>query len=101
MDDKGAITSLGAVAAGDNRSGAGIVMQAGVGPNGPDYLRFVEAYLNPVNLVQPGESIQGGKVAKTFENELAGRALWFRRQHRPGPRLLRRPAGRATTGLCP
>ena len=70
MDDKVAITSLGAVAAGDNRPGASIVMQAGVGPDGPDYLRFVEAYLNPANLAQPGESIQGGKVAKTYENEL-------------------------------
>ncbi|NWB52280.1 filamentous hemagglutinin family protein [Pseudomonas sp. F8002] len=66
------ITSLGPVVAGDNRPGAGIVMQAGVGPNGPDYRRFVEAYLDPANLVQPGEalSIQGGKVAKTYENEL-------------------------------
>ncbi|WP_460149308.1 filamentous haemagglutinin family protein [Pseudomonas sp. H1_A03] len=72
MDDKVGITSLGAVAAGDNRPGASITMQAGVGPNGPDYLRFVEAYLNPVNLAQPGESIQGGKVAKTYENELVG-----------------------------
>ncbi|MGK9418671.1 filamentous hemagglutinin family protein [Pseudomonas cedrina] len=72
MDDKVGITSLGAVAPGDNRPGASIVLQAGVGPNGPDYLRFVEAYLNPVNLAQPGESIQGGKVAKTYENELVG-----------------------------
>ncbi|ETK19758.1 filamentous haemagglutinin family protein [Pseudomonas sp. FH1] len=72
MDDKVGITSLGAVAAGDNRPGASIVMQAGVGPNGPDYLRFVEAYLNPVNLAQPGESLQGSKVAKTYENELVG-----------------------------
>lgn len=72
MDDKVGITSLGAVAAGDNRPGASIVLQAGTGPNGPDYLRFVEAYLNPVNLAQPGESIQGDKVAKTYENELVG-----------------------------
>jgi filamentous hemagglutinin family protein len=64
------VTSLGAVVAGDNRPGASIVMQAGVGPNGPDYLRFVEPYLNPVNLAQTGESLQGGKVAKTYENEL-------------------------------
>ncbi len=71
MDDKVGITSLGAVAAGDNRPGASIVMQAGVGPNGPDYLGFVEAYLNPANLAQPGESLQG-KVAKTYENELVG-----------------------------
>lgn len=72
MDDKVGITSLGAVAAGDTRPGASIVMQAGVGPNGPDYLRFVEAYLNPANLAQPGESLQGSKVAKTYENELVG-----------------------------
>jgi len=64
------VTSLGPLLAGDNRPGASIVMQAGVGPHGPDYLRFVEAYLNPVNLAQPGESIQGNKVAKTYENEL-------------------------------
>ncbi|KAA8562418.1 Heme/hemopexin-binding protein [Pseudomonas extremaustralis] len=70
MDDQVAITSLGAVAPGDTRPGASIVMQAGAGPNGPDYRRFVEAYLNPANLAQPGESIQGGKIAKTYENEL-------------------------------
>lgn len=64
------VTSLGAVVAGDSRPGASIVMQAGVGPKGADYLRFVEAYLNPVNQAQPGESLQGAKVAKTYENEL-------------------------------
>ncbi|WP_106804358.1 filamentous hemagglutinin family protein [Pseudomonas sp. S5D5] len=72
MDDKVGITSLGAVAAGDTRPGASIVMQAGVGANGPDYRRFVETYLNPANLAQPGESLQGAKVAKTYENELVG-----------------------------
>lgn len=70
MEDKVGVNSVGAVAPGDTRPGASIVMQAGVGPSGPDYLRFVEAYLNPANLAQPGESIQGGKVAKTYENEL-------------------------------
>lgn len=65
------ITSLGPVVQGDNRPGASIVMQAGVGPNGPDYQRFVETYLNPLNQAQSGESIQGSKVAKTYENELA------------------------------
>lgn len=70
MEDKVAVNSLGAVAAGDSRPGASIVMQAGMGPNGPDYRRFVEAYLNPANLAQPGESLQGGKVAKTYESEL-------------------------------
>ncbi|WP_455883790.1 filamentous haemagglutinin family protein [Pseudomonas putida] len=72
MEDKVGVNSLGAVAAGDNRPGASIVMQAGVGPNGPDYLRLVEAYLNPANLAQPGESLQGTKVAKTYESELVG-----------------------------
>ena len=72
MEDKVGINSLGAVAAGDTRPGASIVLQAGVGPDGPDYRRFVETYLNPANLAQPGESIQAGKVAKTYENELVG-----------------------------
>ena len=70
MEDKVAVNSLGAVATGDSRPGASIVMQAGMGPNGLDYRRFVEAYLNPANLAQPGESLQGSKVAKTYENEL-------------------------------
>ncbi|MCK6190603.1 filamentous haemagglutinin family protein [Pseudomonas sp. EYE_354] len=70
MEDRVAVNSLGAVAAGDSRPGASIVMQAGMGANGPDYRRFVEAYLNPANLAQPGESLQGAKVAKTYENEL-------------------------------
>ena len=70
MEDKVAVNSLGAVAAGDSRPGASIVMQAGAGLNGPDYRRFVEAYLNPANLAQSGESLQGSKVAKTYESEL-------------------------------
>jgi hypothetical protein len=64
------VTSLGGVLPGDSRPGASIVMQAGVGANGPDYQRFVERYLNPVNQAQAGESLQGAKVAKTYENEL-------------------------------
>ncbi len=65
------VTSLGAVLPGDNRPGASIVMQAGVGASGPDYQRFVETYLNPLNQAQTGESLLGGKVAKTYEDELA------------------------------
>lgn len=64
------VTSLGAVLPGDNRPGASIVMQAGVGASGPDYSRFVEAYLNPLNQAQAGESLQSGKVAKTYDDEL-------------------------------
>jgi hypothetical protein len=55
------VTSLGGVLPGDNRPGASIVMQAGVGANGPDYQRFVERYLNPVNQAQAGESLQGAR----------------------------------------
>ncbi|MFC6299480.1 filamentous hemagglutinin N-terminal domain-containing protein [Pseudomonas sp. CCM 7893] len=67
------ITSLGPVMSGDNRPGASIVMQAGAGPNGPDYRRFVEAYLDPSNQLVAGEplTLQGQKVAKTYEKELA------------------------------
>ena len=72
MDDKVGVTSLGAVASGDKRPGASIVMQAGAGANGTDYRRFVEGYLDPAKVVQAGEplSLQGGKVARTYENEL-------------------------------
>jgi hypothetical protein len=72
MDDKVSVTSLGPILAGDLRPGASIVMQAGVGANGGDYQRFVAAYLNPANQLAAGEplSASGGKVAKTYENEL-------------------------------
>lgn len=63
MEDKVSITSIGAVAPGDSRPGASIVMQAGVGPNGPDYRRFVDAYLDPASLA-------GGKVYKLYDGEL-------------------------------
>ncbi|AZC26918.1 filamentous haemagglutinin family protein [Pseudomonas sessilinigenes] len=70
MEDKVSVTSLGAVAPGDSRPGASIVMQAGVGTSGPDYRRFVEAYLDPANLAGSGESLVGKRVAKTYESEL-------------------------------
>ncbi|WP_414158071.1 filamentous hemagglutinin family protein [Pseudomonas sp. BNK-45] len=72
MEDKVSVTSLGAVAPGDSRPGASIVMQAGFGANGPDFRRFVAAYLEPANLAQPGESLSAGKVAKTYDSELLG-----------------------------
>ncbi len=71
MEDRASITSLGAVVPGDSRPGASVVMQAGVGVNGPDYSGFVEAYLNPANFAQPGQSLTGANVAKTYEAELA------------------------------
>ncbi|SDT12915.1 filamentous hemagglutinin family N-terminal domain-containing protein [Pseudomonas asplenii] len=70
MEDKASITSIGAVVPGDSRPGASIVMQAGFGANGADYLRFIQTYLNPDNLAQAGQSLSGGKVAKTYEAEL-------------------------------
>ncbi|WP_285961693.1 filamentous haemagglutinin family protein [Pseudomonas tohonis] len=70
MDDKAAVTSLGAIVPGDNRPGADIVMQAGVG-SGPDYLAFAQRYLDPANRVEVGGSLAGGGVAKTYEVELA------------------------------
>ncbi|MFL6534788.1 MAG: filamentous hemagglutinin family protein, partial [Pseudomonas sp.] len=73
MEDQAAVTSLGPVKAGDNRPGASIVMQAGVGAAGPDYLGFVRQYLDPANLADAGAGLaqQPGKVAKTYEVELA------------------------------
>jgi filamentous hemagglutinin family protein len=71
MEDRASITSLGAVVPGDSRPGASVVMQAGVGVNGPDYAGFVEAYLNPANFAQPGQSLTGTSVARTYEAELA------------------------------
>ncbi|BCG25060.1 hypothetical protein TUM18999_32510 [Pseudomonas tohonis] len=70
MEDKAAVTSLGAIVPGDNRPGADIVMQAGVG-SGPDYLAFAQRYLDPANRVEAGGSLVGGGVAKTYEVELA------------------------------
>ncbi|CAD5201817.1 filamentous haemagglutinin family protein [Pseudomonas sp. FEN] len=72
MADKTSITSLGAVVPGDSRPGASIVMQAGVGPNGPDYQAFIAPYLDPSNQAQAGTPLasQPGKVVKTYDTEL-------------------------------
>ncbi|WP_085582258.1 MULTISPECIES: filamentous hemagglutinin family protein [unclassified Pseudomonas] len=72
MEDRAAITSLGPVAAGDNRPGASVVVQAGAGAQGPDYARFVARYLDRQNLADPNVplSAQPGKVAKTYLGEL-------------------------------
>lgn len=72
MEDKASITSLGPVVAGDSRPGASIVLQAGVGPNGLDYLKFVTPYLDRANQAVEGVPLAGqtGKVAKTYEAEL-------------------------------
>ncbi|WDG78479.1 filamentous hemagglutinin family protein [Pseudomonas chlororaphis] len=73
MEDKASITSLGALVPGDNRPGASIVLQAGAGASGPNYTAFVSRYLDPANLASDSASLaaQPGKVAKTYETELA------------------------------
>ncbi|WP_171988090.1 filamentous haemagglutinin family protein [Hyphomicrobium sp. NDB2Meth4] len=69
--DKGSIVSIGALAAGDTRPGASILMQAGVGTAGPNYAGLLP-YLDPANLAVVGTPLidQPGKVAKTYEKEL-------------------------------
>ncbi|MBX9800086.1 MAG: filamentous hemagglutinin family protein [Burkholderiaceae bacterium] len=71
MEDKGAVTSIGAIVPGDTRPGANVVLQAGVG-KGLDYLGFIQPYLDAANLAQSGIPLagQGGKVAKVYEAEL-------------------------------
>jgi filamentous hemagglutinin family protein len=69
--DQGSITSIGPTATGDTRPGAGILMQAGVGASGPNYAALLR-YLDPANLLPAGAPLDGsGKVAKTYEKELA------------------------------
>jgi filamentous hemagglutinin family protein len=72
MEDVASVTSLGPVVPGDARPGASIVMQAGVGAGGPDYVDFVKAYLDPENQAQAGVPLadQAGKVVKTYGDEL-------------------------------
>jgi hypothetical protein len=70
--DKGSITSIGPLVAGDKRPGASILMQAGMGSAGPDYAALAARYLDPANLAVSGMPLadQAGKVAKTYEAEL-------------------------------
>jgi len=77
--DKGNITSIGPLAADDNRPGASIVMMAGTGAAGANYTAL-KAYLDPANLAVSGVPLadQPGKVAKTYEQELAA---WLRQRY--------------------
>ncbi|WP_168735268.1 filamentous haemagglutinin family protein [Pseudothauera rhizosphaerae] len=67
-------TSLGGVIQGDTRPGARIVVQAGHGAAGPDWVALLR-YLDPANQADltPGHPLadQPGKVAHTYEEELA------------------------------
>ncbi|UTM01074.1 filamentous hemagglutinin family protein [Alcaligenes sp. NLF5-7] len=67
-----AVTSIGPILAGDNRPGASIVMQAGMGDHGADWSGFLDLYLSPANLIDAGLPLadQEGKVAYTYEAEL-------------------------------
>ncbi|MCU1761408.1 filamentous hemagglutinin family protein [Pseudomonas sp. 14P_8.1_Bac3] len=72
MEDRGRVTSIGPVIAGDQRPGASLVLQAGVGAQGVDYSRFIARYLDPENLAVSGTPLaaQPGKVVKTYGEEL-------------------------------
>ncbi|MBN6776059.1 filamentous hemagglutinin family protein [Pseudomonas granadensis] len=72
MEDRASITSLGSLVAGDKRPGASVVLQAGIGAQGPDYSRFIARYLDPQNLANPDASLsaQPGKVVKSYVGEL-------------------------------
>ena len=69
--DNGSIVSIGPAAAGDDRPGASILLQAGAGAADPDYAALLP-YLDPANLALAGMPLadQSGKVAKTYEGEL-------------------------------
>lgn len=69
---KGSITSIGALATGDTRSGASISVTAGAGSAGLAYTDFAARYLDPDNLAVSGTPLadQPGKVAHTYEEEL-------------------------------
>ncbi|UIN21430.1 filamentous haemagglutinin family protein [Herbaspirillum frisingense] len=72
QEDKGSLSSIGAVIAGDNRPGADLAIMAGVA-NGVDFAAVAQRYLTPSNQADPGLSLasQPGKVVKTYQAELA------------------------------
>jgi len=66
------ITSLGPVIPGDDRPGASIVVQAGLGDQGADWRGFLARYIDPQNRADPDLPLaeQEGRVAYTYEDEL-------------------------------
>jgi filamentous hemagglutinin family protein len=72
QDNVANVQSLGAIVSGDNRAGADIAVMAGMA-EGADFTAIRKLYLDPQyqadNDVPLSE--QSGKVAKTYENELA------------------------------
>ena len=73
QDDLANLTSIGPVVASDTRPGAGIVVQAGLGAQGANYMGLLKKYLDPANLAASGTPLadQGDKVAKTYGAELS------------------------------
>ncbi|GGY04320.1 filamentous haemagglutinin family protein [Paludibacterium paludis] len=72
QNDLASLTSIGPVAEGDKRPGAGIAVLAGVGAGGANYAGLLSRYLDAANLAATGTPLadQPGKVAKTYEAEL-------------------------------
>ncbi|QHI97393.1 filamentous hemagglutinin N-terminal domain-containing protein [Xylophilus rhododendri] len=78
LGNAAAFVSAGPVTAADSRPGAGIAVQAGLGAGLPgqgasDFAGFAARYLDPANLMDASRPLaeQPGKVAKTYETELA------------------------------
>ncbi|MEW6435584.1 MAG: filamentous hemagglutinin family protein [Pseudomonadota bacterium] len=74
-----AIESIGPLAAGDNRPGANVVLQAGVGSGEPgvgevNWSGFAALYLNPANAANPAypdtDPVNAGKVPDTYQDNL-------------------------------
>lgn len=76
QSDKGRFTSVGPLfnlSPSTRNGGAGISVMTGVGAGGPQYDAFNALYLDPANKAEVGRPLadQPGKVAKTYEVELA------------------------------
>ncbi|MGT2505775.1 filamentous haemagglutinin family protein [Cupriavidus basilensis] len=82
MEDKAAITSIGAVTPGDKRPGASIALLAGTGAGGPDYAGFASRYLDPARQAVAGQPLAGqaGKVAYGYNRKLTLRD-WLRQEY--------------------
>ncbi len=72
QNDLAALRSLGPLAVGDTRPGAGITVLAGLGASGADYSGLLSRYLDAANVALSGRPLaeQPGKVAKTYGTEL-------------------------------
>ena len=73
--DQGNIVSIGLIGAPKIKNpdgGAGIIVFAGVGSEGPDWEGFANFYLNPANLANPNQLLvdQPGKVVQTYQHQL-------------------------------